>query len=242
MPANIIKEKKPFLHFPCLFPDGKCGLNDPERKFPLTPQQFLLQRIQNFNPMFADNKAFMFSGVYYTERHQLESKMNISYMRGKLKQSSEGKQFLATEDGFAVFDNIRGSPRYWQKLRYDLLAKLEQCGPFQFFYTLSCANKRWDENLATFLSKRKENIVVMHFIEEMTNNDQVLFGSKQVNCFKKEDEAYYSDEDETEDIEVDVELLNVDTSKHDAKKNGGAKGKKTISDYYVHEKNCIGRT
>ena len=214
MPANIIKEKKPFLHFPCLFPDGKCGLNDPERKFPLTPQQFLLQRIQNFNPMFADNKAFMFSG----------------------------KQFLATEDGFAVFDNIRGSPRYWQKLRYDLLAKLEQCGPFQFFYTLSCANKRWDENLATFLSKRKENIVVMHFIEEMTNNDQVLFGSKQVNCFKKEDEAYYSDEDETEDIEVDVELLNVDTSKHDAKKNGGAKGKKTISDYYVHEKNCIGRT
>ena len=57
------------------------------------------------------------------------------------------------EDGFSVFDNIKGSPRYWQKLRFDLIAKLEQLGPFQFFYTLSCADKRWDENIATLIMK-----------------------------------------------------------------------------------------
>ena len=125
IPANILREKHPFvLHFPCLFPDGRGGLHDEKRKIKLTPQQFLLQRIQNINPVFAQNKPFVFSAVHYVEKYQLQSKVNISYMRGKVSLTSEGKSFLKTEDGFSVFDNIRGSPRYWQKLRYDLVAKL----------------------------------------------------------------------------------------------------------------------
>jgi hypothetical protein len=124
--------------------------------------------------MFAENKAFLFSAVYYIESNQLESKMNVSYRRGEIKPNSKGTQFLKTEDGFGVFDNIRGSPRYWQKLRYDLLAKLEQCGPFQFFYTLSCANKRWYENLATILTKRDANVIVLHQKEEETNDACIL--------------------------------------------------------------------
>jgi hypothetical protein len=134
VPANILREKHPFvLHFPCLFPDGRGGLHDENRKFKITPQQFLLQRIHNINPIFAQNKPFVFSAVHFVEKYQLQSKVNISYMRGKVSLTKEGKSFLKTEDGFSVFDNIRGSPRYWQKLRYDLVAKLEQLGPFQFF-------------------------------------------------------------------------------------------------------------
>ena len=60
---------------------------------------------------------------------------------------------MQTEDGYAVFDNICGSPRYWKKMKLDLIAKLEQLGPASFFYTLSCANKRWEDNLATILFK-----------------------------------------------------------------------------------------
>ena len=37
-------------------------------------------------------------------------------MRGKVKRDDAGKQFLKTEARFAVFDNIPGSPRYWQKI------------------------------------------------------------------------------------------------------------------------------
>ena len=137
-PQNILREEHPFvLHFPCLFPDGKGGLHDPERKIKITPQQFVMQRLLNINPVFARNKPFLFSAAHYIEKYQLEYRMNISYRRGKIDNNPEGKNFLKTEDGFAVFENIPGSPKYWQKLKFDLIAKLEQLGPFQFFYTLS---------------------------------------------------------------------------------------------------------
>ena len=38
-----------------------------------------------------------------------------------------------------------------QKMKFGLIAKIEQLGPVKFFYTLSCANKRWEENLGVLL-------------------------------------------------------------------------------------------
>ena len=112
IPKNILREKNPFvLHFPILFPDGKGGLHDPDREQKITPQQFINQRLYNINPMFAQNKPFVFSAVHYVEKHQLESQMKVAYMRGKMKQGREGQKFLQTEDGFNVFDNIVGSFR-----------------------------------------------------------------------------------------------------------------------------------
>ena len=72
-PQNILRELHPFvLHFPCLFPDGKFGLNDPERQVKITPQQFIMQRLLNINPVFAKNKPFLFSAFHYLEKYQLE--------------------------------------------------------------------------------------------------------------------------------------------------------------------------
>ena len=225
VPRDILREKHPFvLHFPCLFPDGRGGLHDTDRKFPLTPQQFIMQRLQNINPMFVENKPFLFTAVYYVEKYQLQSSMNISYMKGKIKSDTAGKRFLKTEDGFAVFDNIPGSPRYWQKMRYDLIAKLEQLGPFQFFYTLSCADKRWDENLATILTKKYKNIKVMHILEELSQSDSILDTENE----ETHRENYeYSDEDENEQIQEEVDLiLNTETKKTSQQK----------SDYFIHKK------
>ena len=79
IPRNILKEKHPFvLHFPCLFPDGLGGLHDPSRKKRMTTQQWIMQRLLNVNPMFAENKAFLFSAVNYVEQEQLMKRMNIS--------------------------------------------------------------------------------------------------------------------------------------------------------------------
>ena len=33
----------------------------------------------------------------------------------------------------------------------ELLSKLDNKGPFQFFFTLSCADARWEENFSTLL-------------------------------------------------------------------------------------------
>ena len=45
-----------------------------------------------------------------------------------------------------------------------MLAKLDNFGPFQFFFTLSCADLRWNENFAAIL--RNKEILVRHIIEE----------------------------------------------------------------------------
>ena len=63
------------------------------------------------------------------------------------------------EDAFSVFDNVPGTVRYWQQKRYEVLAKLEQLGPFQFFFTLSCADKRWDENFVSILRQKGLQII-----------------------------------------------------------------------------------
>jgi hypothetical protein len=84
-------------------------------------------------------------------------------------------------------------------MKYDLIAKMEQLGPPQFFYTLSCANKRWQENAATILSKTRPDLTVMHCLEEKG-------GYENLNNRKRKDKEEYEDEDENEDIEDDVSI------------------------------------
>ena len=214
IPKNILREKHPFvMHYPCLFPDGKGGLHDTSRQKKITTQEWIMQRLQNLNPMFAMNKPFLFSAVSYVEQQQLMNRMNISYMRGTLSKKNDGSKFLQTDDGYAVFDGLPGSPRYWQKMRYDLIAKMEQLGPPQFFYTLSCANKRWKENSATILSKTRGDIQVMHCQEEIGVQD--LQDHKKKNL---KDTEEYEEEDEINDLEEDVTIFSAKQSS-----------------YYVHE-------
>ena len=216
VPRNILREKNPFvLHYPCLFPDGKGGLHDPKREKKITTQQWIMQKVVNVNPVFAQNKPFLFSAVQYVEQQQLMSRMNISFMRGKMTFSEDGGKFLQTEDGFNVFDGIPGSPRYWQKMKYDLIAKMEQLGPPQFFYTLSCANKRWDENAATILAKTRPNLSVLHRQEERGQGEDFL----DLNRKEQKEKDDYREEDENEDM---LEEVAVPKEQEDSK-------------YFVHE-------
>ena len=45
-----------------------------------------------------------------------------------------------------------------------MLAKLDNFGPFQFFFTLSCADLRWNENFGAIL--RENGWTIRHIIEE----------------------------------------------------------------------------
>ena len=48
---------------------------------------------------------------------------------------------------------MKNTPRFWRKKRDELLAKLENLGPFQFFFTLSCADNRYEENFTSVLAE-----------------------------------------------------------------------------------------
>jgi hypothetical protein len=52
-----------------------------------------------------------------------------------------------------------------KKVKFDMIAKLENLGPFHFFFTLSCMDTRYDENFTSFLV---ENV---YKIQYFTNED-----------------------------------------------------------------------
>ena len=153
-PSNLMRNNDWDINaFPHLFPSGKFGMFDKRTKS-LSPQQYLIQRLLNVDSRFRDCKPYLFSSLYYLERHQLEKQINISYLRGTVKDG----QLSNLEDAFSVFDNVAGTPRYWQKKRFEMISKLEQLGPFQFFFTLSCADKKWAENFSSILALRGKKV------------------------------------------------------------------------------------
>ena len=49
--------------------------------------------------------------------------------------SKDGKVIMDLDDPTMLMDNVKNTPKYWQKARYKLNAKLENLGPFDFFFS-----------------------------------------------------------------------------------------------------------
>ena len=132
----------------------------------LTDQQYFEQRILNHDKRFANTAAYVFAAFAFIEKKQLDRNINISFMRGKKKLSNTGNSVYSLDDPYSVLDNSPGTPRYWQKKKYELIARLENLGPFTFFFTLSCADKRWNENFTSLLKDYKVKYLVKNGLEE----------------------------------------------------------------------------
>ena len=70
----------------------------------------------------------------------------------------ENGRFNEVNDPMNVFDQVKGTPKFWQKKRREMVAKIAQLGPFQFFFTLSCADKRWAENFVSILAQQGHTV------------------------------------------------------------------------------------
>ena len=124
-----------------------------------------MQRIVNQDLRFSKSPGYIFAAAAaYIEQKQLANKANISFMRGK-KTTNNGVNEYDLDDAFTVFEGVRNTPKYWLKVKYDMIAKLENIGPFHIFFTLSCGDTRYDENFSSFLAKNG------YTIEYSTNKD-----------------------------------------------------------------------
>ena len=154
IPSNLMRDKLWDVNaFPSFHPTGKFGLHH-QRDTKLQPQQYFVQRLQNVNKRFSSCPPYVFAAQYYIERQQLEQNINISYLKGRVS----GGNLLELHDSFAVFEKIPGTPKYWLNKRYELLAKLENLGAFQFFFTLSMADMRWPEIVTSVLAQEGKHI------------------------------------------------------------------------------------
>ena len=154
-PTGILSQKdwdiKAFPHLHNA--DGSNG-KDQERPAKLTDQYYFIQRVINKETRFSATPDYLYSAVAFLEQKQLYANINNVGRRGKQITSNDGQIGYELQDVFRVLENIKNTPKYWKKLKYEILAKIDNLGPFQLFFTLSCADQRWSANFAEILLRK----------------------------------------------------------------------------------------
>ena len=143
--------------FPCLFPSGRNTLNE-KRVKQISIQQYFNQRIMNKNSRYAKDSAYLFAAQQRVEREQLERQCDVFFRKGKTERVGFDTIKVSQDDVQTVFQRLRGTSQYWRVARNELLAKVKQLGPFQYFFTLSCAEMRWPEVLVSILKSNGHRI------------------------------------------------------------------------------------
>ena len=150
----LFDENWDVMAFPSLHNcDGSNG-KDQEREICLTAQRYFVQRITNINSRFSKCSAYLYSAVGFLEEQRIHRNINLVGTRGKKLSSASGKCRYELHDPYNAIEAIPGSPKYWQKAKYEILAKIDNFGAFQVFYTLSCGDQRWLPNFAAILLEK----------------------------------------------------------------------------------------
>ena len=135
-PIDILRENdwdiKAFPHLHNL--NGRHG-KDEKRKVFLSDQNYFIQRILNKDLRFAKTPTYIYAAIGYLEKKTIQRNINIAGTRGKIVGDIDGGETTyELDDGYTVLDDVRNTPRYWKKAKYEMIAKLENLGAFQIFY------------------------------------------------------------------------------------------------------------
>ena len=123
----------------------------------------------------------MYAAVAYLEKKkQLQRNINLANTRGKEVIDENGNKEYVLGDGYRVLDNVKNTPRYWRKAKYEMIAKLDNLGPFQLFFTLSCADMRWEENFGTILQDKGFDVKYTVSKNEKGNWDTIVEARKNM--------------------------------------------------------------
>ena len=95
------------------------------------------------------------------ERDALEGQVNICTQKGIMFDGPNGIKSMKLFDAFSIFKKIPGTPKFWQQKRSNLLAMINVLGPFQWFFTFSCAELRWPQIIAAILRKRGHIVKIL---------------------------------------------------------------------------------
>ena len=74
--------------------------------------------------------------------NQLTAGMLSNYFKDTVKS------FIAKDESFNFMNSVKGTPAYWKRFLFEVLAMVKQLGLPTFFVTLSCADLRWNELIA----------------------------------------------------------------------------------------------
>ena len=80
-------------------------------------------------------------------------------------------QYVRKDNAYSFLKNIRGSPPYYQRTFYDLLAMIRQLGTPTWFFTLSAADLKWPDMIQTIarqygMQYTDDEVVALSFDEK----------------------------------------------------------------------------
>ena len=102
----------------------------------------------------------MFYTQHRNEHEKLENQIQIAGQRGKVSGNGNNVE-LKLNDVCNIFEKIKGTPKYWQTARNELIAKVKQLGSFHLFFTLSCGEMRWIEVYVSVLKEKGHNVQII---------------------------------------------------------------------------------
>ncbi|CAB4019654.1 Hypothetical predicted protein [Paramuricea clavata] len=133
-----------------LFPKGRFGYNV-ERDIKLSPIKSFNARLLHYSGKFPTNPEYLFFAQFIMEQKKISDSINIALKKihGQLVTASQVKSnsqdfqnLLLQDEAYLFLQQIPGSPPYWQKFMYEVVAMVKQLGIPTWFMTLSCADLR----------------------------------------------------------------------------------------------------
>ena len=161
VPSNIMREHDfDVKGFPLKHKTAKYGLHHPDRPTTITNKEYFLARLFHYRRIFSNDSDYLFMCQQFLERGALESHIDISVQKGIITDGPGGEKSMKMTDYFNVFQKVPGTPKYWQTKRNNLLAMINVLGPFQYFFTFSCAELRWTEIIASILRMKGHKVII----------------------------------------------------------------------------------
>ena len=146
------------LSNPDKFPSGKGGYASTTRDTSLTLTKYVNARLLDQDGWFARDIEYIFGMQYAVEHKQVRDTINIALRQtrgrqqlgrnldaGMLKNPQLLHNLFKKDRAYSFLKNIRGSPPYWQKMFYEVLAMIRMLGIPTWFLTLSSADMKWPE-------------------------------------------------------------------------------------------------
>ena len=149
---------------PDKFPYGT-GCFSAKRPRRLTYQKYFNQRLLNVDGRFASDTDYLFTAQYIVEAKKIQDDCNHFIFRQKpgnltasqARDESFVSQCLRKDKAYRFMKNIRGSPPYYQRTFYEMLAMIRQLGTPTWFFTLSAADMKWPDIIQTIARQYGEH-------------------------------------------------------------------------------------
>ena len=158
---------------------GKGGFGEiRERK--ITYRKYFNARMQDIDGRFASDLNYLFVGQYVVKMKQaLDDGNNFAWRQKPSQQLTvsqvRDRAFLSEnvryDKAYRFLKNVRGSPPYYQRTFYELLAMIRQLGVPTWFFTSSAADMKWPDMIQIIahqygVSYTDEEVLAMSFEEK----------------------------------------------------------------------------